>query len=156
MAYHMNYSYFYLGAVRILYNTAKIGENAMNEQKLTNMSPEIVNLRNLIYDLMSGNINIGAYPQFKRLCVEDEYAEGKPCAKLYAEAYELKLDLFDRLNSSDDEEVERMVDCLIEISRITSMKMFDYGWRLTDTMVVEYRNYISTYMLNVPPEKPLS
>lgn len=54
--------------------------------------------------------------------------EGKPCEKLYSEAFHLKQHLFDRLDSEDDEEVERLVDCLLEIGNITSMKMFDYGW----------------------------
>lgn len=101
----------------------------MNAQKNTNNILETeTKLRQTVFDLMNGSLNLKEYPVPESNYVKNEYEEGKPCEKLYSEAFHLKQHLFDRLDSEDDEEVERLVDCLLEIGNITSMKMFDYGW----------------------------
>lgn len=101
----------------------------MTDQKnINNILETETTLRQTVFDLMNGSLNLKEYPVPESNYVRNEYEEGKPCEELYSEAFHLKQHLFDRLDSEDDEEVERLVDCLLEIGNIASMKMFDYGW----------------------------
>lgn len=84
--------------------------------------------RDLIYDLMNGHIDSDKEAIPESQFVGNECAEGKRCERLYVKAYQLKQHLFIRLHSEDDEELEQLINCLCEIERIMSRKMFDYGW----------------------------
>lgn len=101
----------------------------MTDQKNTNNNLEAeTELRQTVFNLMNGSLNLKDYSVPESEYVQNEYEKGKPCEKLHSEAFHLKQHLFDRLDSENDEEVERLVDCLLEIENIASMKMFDYGW----------------------------
>ena len=91
----------------------------------TSVNPEF---RQFIYDLVNGNIDLESVHQTNPLYVEDEFAEGKICARLYDEVCIIRHRLFERLDSDDDRDVERLTDILLEIGRHLSFKMFDYGW----------------------------
>ena len=61
--------------------------------------------------------------------VEDEFAEGKDCNKLYAEVFNAKMRLNERLGTDEDKDVEIIIDSMYSIVREISMKMFDYGMK---------------------------
>ena len=84
--------------------------------------------RDMIYNLMTGSIDLDIDPVPESQYVVNEYAEGRDCEKLYERAYYIKQHLFRRLRSEDDEELEQLVNCLCDIEHILSCKMFDYGW----------------------------
>lgn len=84
--------------------------------------------RDLVYDLMNGFIDLNEERIPVSQYVANEYADGKKCEQLYDEVYNMKLHLFMRLRSDDDEELEQLVNRLCEIESIMSHKMFDYGW----------------------------
>lgn len=90
--------------------------------------PELTDLRQLIFYLMNGDLDLDHFPVPESQYVENEYAVGKTCNALYDEAYRIKQNLFNRLKSPDDPEVERLMDVLLDIAEQMSMKMFDYGW----------------------------
>lgn len=83
--------------------------------------------KQLIYELMIGLYDLKQvqFPESK--IVEDEYAEGKPCDELYRCVYEANRRLCERLGVDEDKDVETIINCMNDISRILSMKMYDYG-----------------------------
>lgn len=83
--------------------------------------------KQLIYELMTGVYDLQQvqFPENKH--VEDEFAEGKPCAELYRCVYEANRRICDRLCVDEDKDVETIITCMNDISRILAMKMYDYG-----------------------------
>ena len=59
--------------------------------------------------------------------VENAFSVGSRCAVLYEQVYASKQRLCDRLGIEEDEDVEELIDCLLEISRELSIKMYSYG-----------------------------
>ena len=65
--------------------------------------------------------------------VENLYEPGSPCAI----AYENMLDAYSRLRErlgitgDDDENVETIINSLMDIEQIVSLKMFEYGRKIT-------------------------
>lgn len=60
--------------------------------------------------------------------VENAFADGQPCAVLYAQALEAYERLSIRLNAgAEDDDVEIMIDSLLDISQILAYKMYHYG-----------------------------
>lgn len=100
-----------------------------DNQHLNDTLPEVdTELRQLVFYLMDGSFNLKEFPVPESKYVINEYAEGQKCSLLYEEAYRIKQNLFNRLKSPDDPEVERLMDLLLDIGEHMSMKMFDYGW----------------------------
>lgn len=83
--------------------------------------------KQLIYELMTGVYDLKQvqFPESK--IVEDEYADGKPCAELYGRVYDAKVRLCERLGVDEDEDVETIINCMNDIAHILAMKMYDYG-----------------------------
>lgn len=81
----------------------------------------------LIYELMIGlyDLKILQFPESE--VVEDEFLEGKPCAELYGRVYDAHLRLCERLGVDEDEDIETIINCMNDITRILAMKMYDYG-----------------------------
>ena len=71
------------------------------------------------------------FPESK--IVEDEFAEGKPCAELYRRVYEANRRLCQRLGVDEDKDVETIINCMNDISCILAMKMYDYGRAVSET-----------------------
>jgi hypothetical protein len=85
-------------------------------------------LKQRIFDLMNGSLNIEEFPVEESRYVQNEFSDGRAVSQLYSRAYNLKLKLYDRLGSEDDADVEHLMDTLLELGEVISMKMFDYGW----------------------------
>ena len=93
----------------------------MNKIEKVKMSKE------KIYDLMTGTLVLDEVEKEDAELVADEFGKGMPCERLYHEVYEAKCRLCDRLDVTEDEDVELIIDNLLQIGKILSMKMYEYG-----------------------------
>ena len=94
-----------------------MGDNVMNmEQK-----------KKLIYNLMIGSYDLQALPDSAKTIMENEFAPGSECDKLYSEVYEANRRVCSRLQEEEDKDVELIIANLMKISELLSSKMFDYG-----------------------------
>lgn len=59
--------------------------------------------------------------------IENAFAEGTQCAKLYSQIYAARERLCDRLGLEEDPDVEILLDSFFEINRELCLKMFRYG-----------------------------
>lgn len=80
-----------------------------------------------IYDLMTGQLNLEEFPVLGSEQIQDEFAEGMPCDKLYREVYEAECRLCRRLGVVEDHDVELIVSNLLRIAGVLALKMYDYG-----------------------------
>ncbi|MCD8367950.1 MAG: hypothetical protein LUC48_08030 [Clostridiales bacterium] len=84
-------------------------------------------LSGLVYELVTGSINLEEFPVKESQYVDNEYEEGKPCEKLYNQVYALKVKINEQLGEEENKDVENLIDALQEIERILCLKMYDYG-----------------------------
>ncbi len=89
-------------------------------------------LKNVIYQLVTGTRNLAEYPAEESRYVENAFAEGEPCAVRYKEIYETGNRICERLGVETDPDVDTLMDDFLEIMEIVSKKMFDYGMLLKD------------------------
>ena len=61
--------------------------------------------------------------------IEDEFAEGKECCLLYEGVYQAGQNLCERLGEDEDEDVETILNGMERITRLVSLKMYEYGRR---------------------------
>ena len=80
-----------------------------------------------IYNLAIGSYNVELYSIPGSEYVQDEFAEGKPCNTLYEEVYNAKENICKKLDVSEDCDVETIIDNLLAIAKILSLKMYEYG-----------------------------
>lgn len=61
--------------------------------------------------------------------VEDAFAPGSECARLYAEIYDANLRLCSRLGleAEEDKDVDTIINNGMAICRILGLKMYEYG-----------------------------
>lgn len=85
--------------------------------------------KQLIYELMIGAYDLEQVQFQESKIVEDEFAEGKPCAELYRSVFESNRRLCERLGVDEDEDVETIINCMNDIAHILAMKMYDYGMK---------------------------
>jgi hypothetical protein len=83
--------------------------------------------KEMIYQVMNGDISLDSVKLLEGLQVEDEFAEGKECGRLYSEVYEAKQRLLERLEESEDADIETIISNMEAISKILSLRMYDYG-----------------------------
>ena len=85
--------------------------------------------KQLIYDLMIGlyDLELVDFPESK--IVEDEFEEDKPCSELYGHVCDANKRLCERLGVQEDKDVDIIINCMFDISRILAMKMYDYGMK---------------------------
>lgn len=63
-----------------------------------------------------------------RYNIENEFADGKPCAQLYGRVNDARLRLSERTGISfEDHDVLEIIQSMEEIAKICALKMFDYG-----------------------------
>ena len=65
--------------------------------------------------------------------VQNAFAPGQPCAKLYRQIYEARCRLCDRLGEEENEDLESILDCFFEINRQMCLRMYRLG-RLRQSM----------------------
>jgi hypothetical protein len=80
-----------------------------------------------IYQIMNGDISLDSVKLPEELQIEDEFAEGKDCSRLYSGVYEAKQRLLKRLEEREDEDIETILRNMEAISEILALKMYDYG-----------------------------
>lgn len=98
-------------------------------EDFTKMQLSEAELKDLIFDLMIGAIDLDRFPFPAGKIVENEYEPGKECEKLYGEVYEANRRICERLGVDEDDDVTTILNCMDNIARILAYKMFDYGVR---------------------------
>lgn len=91
-------------------------------------------LKNVIYQLVTGTRNLEEYPAEESRYVANAFAEGEPCADRYREIFETENRLCERLGVENDPDVDMLADGFLEIMEIVSKKMFDYGMLLKEEL----------------------
>lgn len=86
--------------------------------------------KELIFQVMNGEIVPGLVEIPECLGVVDEFGDGRECAQLYARVYDAEMRLLEKLGGDEDRDIEEIVHCMGSISKILAMKMFDYGERM--------------------------
>lgn len=84
-------------------------------------------LKELIFDLMIGSLDIERFPCPASQIVANEYEDGRECEKLYGEVYEANQRICERMGVEEDDDVTTILNCMDNIARILAYKMFDYG-----------------------------
>jgi hypothetical protein len=83
--------------------------------------------KNMVYQIINGEINMDMVDIPTDMEIEDEFAEGKKCARLYDEVYEAKQRILRKLRTDDDADIETIIRNMGIISEILALKMYDYG-----------------------------
>lgn len=90
-------------------------------------------LKEQIYGLMNGLLDLENHPVEESRFVEDEFTEDKICGIAYHEVMEANMRLCERLCSEKgDPDVDIIIDRMMCISYHLCMKMFDYGEFFSD------------------------
>ena len=77
----------------------------------------------IVYGLLTG----AWMPDTGDPIVENMFAEGRTCDRLYSEVYDANRHLCERLGVEEDKDVEAIINALLDISRLLGKKMFLYG-----------------------------
>ena len=81
-----------------------------------------------IYDTLTGSL----WEEYCVPGVENAFADGSLCARLYEQVYQANLRLCDRLGQMDeDPDVELIISNLLQIARHLSLQMYRYGQNTT-------------------------
>ncbi len=91
------------------------------------MDKEREGLKEMVYDLMNGSLDLDLCTAPEKELVADEYAARSKCDQLYEEAYEANRRICQRLGVEEDRDVEIIIRNLLDIGKHLSMKMYDYG-----------------------------
>jgi hypothetical protein len=83
--------------------------------------------KNMVYQIINGEINMDMVDIPADMEIEDEFAEGKECARLYDEVYGAKQRILQRLGTDDDVDLETIIRNMGIISELLALKMYDYG-----------------------------
>lgn len=59
--------------------------------------------------------------------VENAFAPGQPCEKLYQQIYDAKCRLCDRLGEEENDDLESILDSFFEINRQMCLRMYRLG-----------------------------
>ena len=82
-----------------------------------------------IFEKMNGFLAEGSHSLPEQADIEDEFAEGKECRLLYEGVYQAGRNLCERLGEDEDEDVETILNGMERITRLVSLKMYEYGRR---------------------------
>lgn len=83
--------------------------------------------KELVFDLMSGSLDLKNYPVAESEYVENEFSKGSFCDEGYERVYRANRRLCERLGVEEDKDVECIIDDLIDVGRYLALKMYDYG-----------------------------
>ena len=86
-------------------------------------------LKEQIFDKMNGFLTEGLHSLPESCAIEDEFAEGKECCLLYEGVYQAGRNLCERLGEDEDSDVETILNGMERITRLVSLKMYEYGRR---------------------------
>ena len=91
------------------------------------MKRDSMEFKQRIFDLMNGTRDENECLVRETVVVENEFADGKLCGRLYEEVYEAGRRLCERLGVEEDPDVEIIIENLMKIGEHQAMKMYDYG-----------------------------
>lgn len=83
--------------------------------------------KELIYNMMNGFYDCDVICMPENVIIIDEFSEGKKCNRLLDKVYYARLHLSEKLGNDEDEDVETIINSLNQITKVLSMKMYDYG-----------------------------
>ncbi|MGN0341440.1 MAG: hypothetical protein ACI4DO_01485 [Roseburia sp.] len=86
--------------------------------------------KEIIYQIMNGDMEADQLSMPGDISIVDEFADGRECGKLYDRVYAAKLRLEEKLDSDQNRDLEEIISCMNQISKILALKMFDYGAKL--------------------------
>ncbi len=86
-------------------------------------------LKERVYDLMNGNLDLEAYPVPECAVVRNEFEDGSLCSDAYEAVFAAYSRLCARLQveNGEDPDIECIVQNLMFIGKHLSLKMFEYG-----------------------------
>lgn len=90
------------------------------------MDFEQMNFKEYVYLSLIGAL-IEPYPE-----VDNLFAEGEKCEKLYAKVYDASQRLCERLGEVEDEDLEIIVSSMLNMQREIALKMYEYGAKFKD------------------------
>ena len=88
-----------------------------------------------IFEKMNGFLAEGSHSLPEQADIEDEFAEGKECCLLYEGVYQAGRNLCERLGGDEDGDVETILNGMERITRLVSLKMYEYGRREVGAVV---------------------
>lgn len=88
-----------------------------------------------IFEKMNGFLAEGSHSLPEQADIEDEFAEGKECCLLYEGVYQAGRNLCERLGEDEDSDVETILNGMERITRLVSLKMYEYGRREAGAVV---------------------
>lgn len=83
--------------------------------------------KELIYQFMNGEVDTKYLSVSPRFTVDNEFASHKECGRLYERVYAAKRRLLRRLRTEEDKDIEEIIGCMSDITRILAYKMYDYA-----------------------------
>lgn len=91
--------------------------------------------KELIYQVMNGSVIKEKIPRDLKHVITNEFEEGMICEEAYQHVYEASRHICKRSNVQEDDDVECILTNYSMITRILSMKMYDYG-----SLYLQYEN----------------
>lgn len=83
--------------------------------------------KELIYQFMNGEVDTTYTSVPQDFAIENEFASHKECGRLYERVYAAKRRLQRRLRTEEDKDIEEIISCMSDITRILAYKMYDYA-----------------------------
>lgn len=83
--------------------------------------------KQMIYDMINGFMNCDALLLPENVWVKDEFAIGSEFDCLAEKIYQAKLNIGEKLDNPEDEDLEELSNCMNELMRLVALKMYDYG-----------------------------
>lgn len=83
--------------------------------------------KQLVYDLMQGDIDLSRHPLKESKIVANEFADGKKCEVAYADIYAAKERLLNKLKVGEDKDLESILDNFDIICKELCLKIYDYA-----------------------------
>lgn len=83
--------------------------------------------KEMIYDMMNGFVDLENITEPLDMVVQNEFSDGGECEKIFRKVYNAKSNLGKRLGNDEDDDVEQIINGMDEITRILSLKMYEYG-----------------------------
>lgn len=80
-----------------------------------------------IYELASGYFTEEVNHVVDEVEIQDEFREGSTCSRLYEKITELEKKLCEKLQADEVRDLERIIDCMEDITKKIAMRMYDYG-----------------------------
>lgn len=83
--------------------------------------------KKMVFDLMSGLLDLEKYPVEESKYVKNEFSVGGFCDEAYRRVYNANRRLCERLGVEEDSDVEGIITDLMDIGEYLALKMYDYG-----------------------------